>query len=113
MKNFVQAGDSITVPAPAAVASGAGVIIGSLFGVAQAAAASGEDVVLLLEGVVTLPKEPSQAWAVGVRIYWDAAASRCTSTASGNKLIGACVKAVAGGAGDTIGTVRLNGAAVN
>lgn len=47
MKNFVQPGEVLTVPAPAGgVASGAGVKLGVLFGVAQGAAAEGAPVAI-------------------------------------------------------------------
>lgn len=108
MKNFVQVGNILTLPAPYAVASGGGALIGSIFGVAQTSAASGEEVAFLVTGVVDLPKAPSQAWAVGAKVYWDNAARVCTTTATGNTLIGVAVKAVGGTAGETIGQVRLN-----
>lgn len=106
MKNFVQAGDNITVPAPAAVLSGDLVLIGSLFGIANAAAAEGADVVLATEGVFTLPKTSAQAWTVGAKVYWDATNAVATTTASGNTQIGHAV-AVAGNP-SAIGTVRLS-----
>lgn len=68
MKNYVQPGNTITLTAPDTVASGDGLIVGSIFGVA----AIGESV----------------------------------ETA----LVGVAVEAVATGAGDTIGRVRLNAA---
>lgn len=108
MKNFVQVGNILTLPAPYAVASGGGALIGSIFGVAEKDAANGEDVAFLLTGVVDLPKAASQAWTVGVKVYWDNAAKLVTSTSTGNTLIGVATKAVGGGAGDTIGQVRLN-----
>jgi predicted RecA/RadA family phage recombinase len=110
MKNHVQPGDIVGVTAPANVLSGAGVLVGSLFGVAVADALSGTDVQIAVEGVFTLPKVGSQAWTVGALIYWNGTA--CTNVASTNKLIGAAVVAVGSGAGETIGTVRLNGTAV-
>lgn len=113
MKNFVAHGDNIEVTAPAAVTSGAGVLIGSLFGVASMDAAINTPVVIATTGVFNLPKAPSQAWTVGALIYWDAANNRCTNVAGSLKLIGVCVLAVAGGAGDVIGRVRLNGGPVN
>lgn len=39
MKNYIQPGDTITVPAPAAIKSGTGVRINTLFGVAATDAA--------------------------------------------------------------------------
>lgn len=112
MKNFVAIGDRITITAPAALASGAGVVIGALFGVAAQAIANGAEGVINLTGIYDLPKAPSQAWTVGALIYWDAGNARCTNVASTNKLIGAAVAAVGGGAGEILGRVRLNGAAI-
>lgn len=109
MKNYVQDANRIQVAAPAALTSGDGALVGALFGVAITDAESGADVVLQTTGVVTLTKAPSQAWTVGVRVYWDDTNKRVTSASSGNTLIGVATAAVAGGAGDTTGTVRLNG----
>ena len=109
MKNYVQEGDVLTVTAPAAVLSGAGVLVGSIFGVASADSASGAEVEIQLEGVFDLAKAASQAWTVGALIYWDNATKVCTTTASGNKLIGTAVLAVDNAAGSVIGRVRLNG----
>ena len=44
MKNFVQPSNTITLTAPYAVASGDGLLVGSIFGVAAGAAALGESV---------------------------------------------------------------------
>ncbi len=44
MKNFVQPGNTITLTAPYAVASGDGLLVGSIFGIAAGAAALGEPV---------------------------------------------------------------------
>ncbi len=72
MKNYQQPGDAITVPAPAAVTSGSGTVIGgSLFGVAQHDAASGANCTFRLEGVVSLPKLSTAVIAVGDRLHWD------------------------------------------
>jgi len=108
MKNHLQKGDVISVPAPAAVASGAGVLVGSIFGVAVAAADNGAPVEIALRGVYTLPKVDEQAWTVGARIYWSGTA--CTTVASTNKLIGVAVEAVADTAGLVTGKVLLTGA---
>ncbi|MCB1470839.1 MAG: DUF2190 family protein, partial [Rhizobiaceae bacterium] len=50
-----------------------------------------------------------QAWTAGAKIYWDDTNKRTTNVATSNTLIGVATEAVAGGAGDTIGRVRLNG----
>jgi len=110
MKNYVQEGRQVTVPAPATVVAGTGVLVGSLFGVAVHGAASGADVEIVTEGVFDLVKTGSQAWTVGARIYWDDTAKACTTTASTNKLIGVALAATGSGAGETIGRVRLGGA---
>jgi len=109
MKNYVQPGATLTLTAPYAVTSGDGLLVGSIFGVAAGDAASGATVEAALTGVFDLTKIGSQAWTVGAKIYWDDTNKRCTTVATDNTLIGVAVEAVAGGAGDTIGRVRLNG----
>lgn len=113
MKNFVAVGDRLTITAGADIASGAGVLVGSLFGVAEAAIANGAEGAIVLTGIYDLPKVGSQAWTVGALVYWDAGNARCTTTASTHKLIGVAAAAVGSGAGETTGRVRLNGAGVN
>ncbi|ULB10732.1 DUF2190 family protein [Cereibacter azotoformans] len=108
MKNFIQPGEHVTVPAPADVTSGALVMVGAIVGVAQHDAASGEDVVLVRRGVFTLPKTSAQAWTVGQKLYRDATTGAATTTASGNTIIGAAYAAAANPS-DT-GTVLLDGA---
>ena len=110
MKNYVQPGNTITLTAPYAVASGDGLLVGSIFGVASGTAALGETVEAALTGVYDLKKVASQAWAAGDKVYWDNTAKEATKTTTSNTLIGVAVVAVAGGAADTIGRVRLNGA---
>ena len=107
--NYIQPGDVVTVPAPSGgVVSGAGVVIGSLFGVATTTAAETVPVALATTGVFELPKVSAQAWTVGARIYWDASGGEATTTASTHKLIGV---AVADAANPTAtGMVRLSGA---
>jgi predicted RecA/RadA family phage recombinase len=111
MKNYVQAGDTITVAAPYDRTAGQGAQVGQLFGVCTGDALSGADVALKTTGVFDLTKIGSQAWTVGQLIYWDNTNKRCTSVARGNLLIGAAVAAVDNAAGSTTGRVRLNGVA--
>lgn len=108
MKTFVQPGEQISVTAPAAVASGVGVLVGSLFGVSAHSAASGAAVEIATRGVYTLAKATGAAWTQGARIYWDDTAKNCTTTASTNKLIGVATAAAA--SGDTTGNVLLSAA---
>ena len=108
MKNFVQVGNDLTIPAAADTESGDLVIAGALIGVAAHDAASGDLVTNATTGVFDLPKVGSQAWTVGVAVYWDAANSRCTTASSGNTLIGAATEAVSNAAGNLIGRVKIN-----
>jgi predicted RecA/RadA family phage recombinase len=110
MKNYVQPGNVITLTAPYAVASGDGLLVGAIFGVAAGTAILGDPVETAVEGVYDLKKVASQAWAAGDKIYWDNTAKQTTKTLTSNTLIGVATEAVAGGATDLIGRVRLNGA---
>lgn len=110
MKTFVQPGDVVSVTAPANVNAGAGVLVGSLFGLAVNTALSGAAVEIALRGVFDVLKAGSQAWAVGARVYWDDTAKNFTTTASTNKLVGIAMAAVGSGAGETTGRVLLTGA---
>jgi predicted RecA/RadA family phage recombinase len=110
MKNYVQPGNTITLTAPYAVTSGDGLLVGAIFGVAAGTAILGDPVETAVEGVYDLKKVASQAWAAGDRIYWDNTAKQTTKTLTSNTLIGVATEAVAGGATDLIGRVRLNGA---
>lgn len=107
MKTYVDSGKTVTLTAPAAVTSGAGILVGSLFGVAQNDAENGGDLVIVTQGTFDLVKVGSQAWTVGAKVYWDSANSRCTTSASGNTLIGVATEVVGSGASLTTGRVRL------
>lgn len=123
MKNFVAQGNIITVPTEAlllgeSIIGGKGYLLsGGLFGIATATVevtdiGQGKDCTLALTGIHDLPKQPSQAWSIGAKIYWDSPNSRATTTATGNTLIGIAMLSTGGTAGETIGRVRLNGVAV-
>ncbi|UMY16319.1 DUF2190 family protein [Methylobacterium organophilum] len=64
----------------------------ALFGVAAYDAAEGTEVEVSLVGVCVLPKA-SGAIAEGTKAYWDSTAKAVSGTASGNKLIGATIRA--------------------
>lgn len=95
MKNYIQPGNAITVPAPAAVTSGAGVLVGELFGIASGAAESGAGVVLATTGVFELPKVSTDAITVGAPLYWDNTAELVTTDddSGSNLFIGHAVSA--------------------
>ena len=69
MKNYVQAGENLTLPAPYNVSSGEGALVGAIFGVSSVDALSGADVALVTEGVFTLPKEETDVIGVGDAVY--------------------------------------------
>ncbi len=110
MRTYIQPGHALTLLAPSDVASGDGLLVGAIFGVASHDALAGAEVETQLTGVVDIAKAASQAWTAGARVHWDNTAKRATTVASGNTPIGVAVLAVGAGAEETIGRVRLNGA---
>ena len=107
MKNYVMSGEKIDLAAAADVLSGAGMLVGSMFGVAQNDALIGKTVVLITTGVVDLAKTSAQAWTIGARVYWDDTAKLATTTVGTNTLIGVAVAVAANPS--AVGRVRLNG----
>src|SRR5580658_7679073 len=108
----------LTVIAPAAVATGAGVLSGDIFGVATNAAASGAPVEITVDGVQIIAKD-SSTFTEGAPVYWDNTALKATSNISNafgpNTLIGIAdlVTPVATGFNSiaaTAGTAALGGA---
>ena len=94
--NFVQPGRHIPVTAPTGGAlSGEGVLIGTLFGVAQYDAAEGAEVEILTEGVVEIGKTSALAIGVGDRLFWDATNKVVNKTATAQVCVGVAVSAAA------------------
>ena len=93
---------------PYDVVSGAGLLVGSIFGVASHDALTGAEIETQLTGVIDLAKVASQAWTAGAKVYWDDTAKLVTNVASGNTLVGVAVLAVGSGAEEVVGRVRLN-----
>ena len=58
MKNFIGVGNRVTLVAAAVTSSGQAVLIGSLFGIAESAAAIGDPLVLAMNGISICPKPP-------------------------------------------------------
>jgi len=106
-KNFIQPGDTITIPAPAAVASGFPVIAGTIKGIAQGDAASGALVDVKCSGVWELPKVGANDFTLGSLINLDAVAALATTTATSNTLLGVAIAAA--GASTATVQVRLSG----
>jgi predicted RecA/RadA family phage recombinase len=107
MKNYVQKGENLTIPAPYNVTSGGGVKSGLIFGVASGDALSGADVDVVTVGVFDLPKVSTDVFAVGSVAYWNDTSKLITSTASGAVKVGVTTEAVGSPSGSV--NVRLNG----
>jgi predicted RecA/RadA family phage recombinase len=104
MKAYVQPGRSLTVTAPAGgVISGQGILIGTLFGIAQYDAVEGAEVEILTEGVVEVPKTSALQIDVGDRLFWDATNKVVNKTATAQICVGIAVSAAA----NPSGTVRM------
>ena len=93
MKNYIQDGDTLTVTAPAAVASGDFVQVGRVRGIAVTSAASGAQVELKTTGVYDIPKTGTEEFAsVGLPVYVVLSGNgvKTVTTASGtsNVLVG-------------------------
>lgn len=94
-KNYIQPGDTLTIPAPAAVQSGGVVIAGDIKGIAQGDAISGAPVDVATRGVWELPKVAANAFTLGAKVYFNSTDALATTTASGNTLLGVAVEAAA------------------
>lgn len=108
MQNYIQKGDVITVAAPAGgIASGEGLIISNIFGVAANSAAEGDPVELATTGVFKLPKATAAVLTVGARVAWDNTAKNINVPGAGRFPVGVATEAA--GNGITSVAVRLDG----
>ena len=84
--------------------SGAGVLVGAIFGIATTDADAGAAVNIAVEGVFELNKATGAAIDQGAKVYWDVAGSQCVATGgAGKALIGVATEA----AGSSAATVRV------
>ena len=110
MKTYIQNGHVITVPTPAGgIASGEGLIVGNIFGIAAYSAAEGDPVELSTTGVFQLPKASAAVLTVGARVAWDNTAKEVTTPAAGRFPIGVAVEVAGNGVASV--AVRLDGIA--
>lgn len=110
MKTYIQNGHVITVPTPAGdIASGDGLIVGSIFGIAAYSAAEGDPLELATKGVYKLPKATAAVLTVGARLAWDNTAKQVNTPGAGRFPIGVATEAA--GNGSTSVAVRLDGVA--
>lgn len=114
MKNYVAPGNTVPFIATGDVLSGDGIISGSLFGIAALNVPAGKQGEMTVTGVFDLRKPIDEFWTLHAKVYWDAAAKRCTLVNTGNTLIGVAYAASPTSVSMTsiTGRVRLNGVAV-
>ena len=102
---FIHDGDSIDYTPTADVPAGAVVVQGELVGVTKVDIPANTLGALAVTGVFDFPKATGTGTtiAAGANCYWNATLQQATATATGNKLIGKCVRPAA----DTDETVRV------
>lgn len=98
MKNYIQAGNSITITAAADISSGDIVKVGSLLGVACGDIANGATGEISLVGVYELTKKTTDDVSAGDKLYYDADNARLTLDAFGNTFMGIAIVAADGSA---------------
>jgi predicted RecA/RadA family phage recombinase len=105
MATIVHDGNSIDYTPGSAVTAGQVVVQGELVGVAKVDIPANTLGALAVTGVFDFPKATGGGTAItaGANCYWNAGAQQATTTATGNKLIGKCVRAAA----DADATVRI------
>ena len=109
MKIFIQDGNIITITATANIASGDGVLVGSIFGVATTDVLAGDEVEIATNGVYELPKLSTAVIAQGDRVAWNNSTGKVVVPATGMFPIGVATKAAANGTATL--SVRLDGIA--
>lgn len=97
-QNHVCKGDVMQVVLAAAITSGAGIKVGTVFGVALNTGGIGDQVEVMINGVFTLPKATG-AMTQGALLYWDDTAKNITTTASTNIIAGVAYDAAQSGDG--------------
>lgn len=110
MQNFIQNGHVIRVTAPTGgIASGDGLIVGGIFGIAAYSSAEGDPVELGTMGVYQLPKATAAVLTVGALVAWDNTAKNINVPGTGRFPLGIATEAA--GNGTTSVAVRLDGVA--
>lgn len=113
MKNYVQRGDVLEVPAAAgAVVAGQVVVVGAHIAVANHAAANGQPYNATLSGVFEVPKSTGVAFVQGQPIMWDASANGFAAVgtpASGDVTNAGVTAFYAAASGDTVVRARFSG----
>jgi predicted RecA/RadA family phage recombinase len=109
---YLQPGDTLDLIAPTGgVTTGVPLLIGGFFVIPNTTAAQTLPFTGMVVGVHSYTKTASQAWSAGQAIFWNTSTSKFDSGPSTGPFVGVAVEAVAGGAGDTTGIVKIGYAA--
>lgn len=106
-KNFVQPGQVIDFTAGENIASGDGVAVGTMLGVALSDIALGGKGAVQIEGVFDLPKLSTAAVAVGQKLIWDVSEDRFIVTGAAAGDLNNCAVAIEADAGGTHGSPTI------
>ncbi|WP_322414335.1 DUF2190 family protein [Mesorhizobium huakuii] len=106
MKNYVQPGNCVTIPAAAVTASGDVVVAGSLVGIAAGSGAIGDPLDVEIGGVYDLPKVSALAIGIGDKVYFDPLTKLVNKTSASNSYLGVAIAAAANPSATA--RVRLN-----
>jgi predicted RecA/RadA family phage recombinase len=107
MINKIQEGEILKVTAGEDYDSGEPVLIGNRVGIAMSDVTSGSDFAVEMEGVFEVTKVSAQAWTLGDQIFWDASASKFTTTGTGNTRAGYATEDAANPS--STGRIKLDG----
>jgi len=105
-KNYIQPGEVLDHIAAAVLTSGTPILLGARLAIPLGNAAIGVPVSVQVKGVFAVAKVPANVVAQGALLYWDAAASRLTTTVGSNTLAG--YAAAPAGNGATHVNIALN-----
>ena len=106
MRNYIQAGDTLTLVAPYAVAAGDGALVGAIFGVALSAVANGDSGEFMRCGVFDLTALSTATGSQGAKAYWDNSNKRIDTDSTVGMLVGTLATAKTNG--QTTARVLLN-----
>lgn len=95
-KKYIQPGEVLDHVAATAITSGQVVLMGKRVGIALGNAAVGETVDVQVKGVFNATKVTADVVAQGALLYWDATASKFTTTVGTNTLAGYAAAAASG-----------------
>ena len=88
MKNLFATGDTNVIVAAADRVAGELVVFGDIHGIAQNDALTGEDLVINVVGVYTVPKINSEAFTNGEFLYYNTTNKELTTTVGSNVIVG-------------------------